>query len=114
MSLAFSYFYGIKILIPSGAFWSKPIDVFSVGCVIAELYVGYPIFRLCPSLEERLASFEQIVGLSGSGYGSLANSDVVSFGRLSPKRVVFSASKHGQEAWGRVQGLVPLTVFNSI
>ncbi|KAJ7178837.1 kinase-like domain-containing protein, partial [Mycena crocata] len=45
-----------------GGVWLTPIDLFSVGCVMAELLLGYPLFKPDGGLEELLACLERTVG----------------------------------------------------
>ncbi|KAM9372916.1 dual specificity protein kinase CLK1-like [Phaethornis superciliosus] len=44
-----------------GLGWSQPCDVWSIGCILLEYYLGYPVF---PALEDRehLAMMEKILG----------------------------------------------------
>ncbi|XP_008494658.2 dual specificity protein kinase CLK1-like [Calypte anna] len=44
-----------------GLGWSQPCDVWSIGCILLEYYLGYPVF---PALEDRehLAMMERILG----------------------------------------------------
>lgn len=52
----------LKHVLP-GMEWGPPVDVFSVGCVLAELVTGRPLFTASFDEVERVAAIEVVVGL---------------------------------------------------
>ncbi|KAJ7603546.1 kinase-like domain-containing protein, partial [Mycena polygramma] len=92
-----------------GSVWSKPIDAFSFGCFIAELYKGSRLFASCATPEEQLASLERCVGLGITGYGRIAADRPIYFTPTKPYRVAFDMLCSGK-AVGRIAAIVPLSV----
>ncbi|KAJ7821153.1 kinase-like domain-containing protein, partial [Mycena leptocephala] len=91
--------------------WSKPIDAFSFGCFVAELFVGSRIFGSCQTPEERLASLERSIGLGPTGYGRIADDRPTFFTHTNPKRVVFDTAICGRKALDRVAAVAPLSTI---
>lgn len=42
--------------------YGKPTDVWSVGCILAELMIGHPLFQGSSTLDQ----LEQIIGFTGA------------------------------------------------
>ncbi|KAJ7725030.1 kinase-like domain-containing protein [Mycena metata] len=88
--------------------WSKPVDIFSLGCLAAELFMGVSLFQPYRTHEERLASLERVLGVGAIGYGSLVAERPEFFTADCPPRVLFTA---GRAALRRLRALVPLQVM---
>ncbi|KAJ7018541.1 kinase-like domain-containing protein [Mycena alexandri] len=86
-----------------GSIWSKPIDVFALGCLAAELFTGSPIFQPCRSPQERLASLEHVIGMGRTGYGEIHIDKVKRFsaGVFAPRA----------KAMIRIRAMAPLKVL---
>ncbi|KAJ6501448.1 kinase-like domain-containing protein [Mycena vitilis] len=48
------------------------VDIFSLGCVMGELYIGRPVFWPSSHPRESVASLEWVTGISTAGYGSIS------------------------------------------
>lgn len=46
----------------AGLEWDAPVDAFSVGCVLAELACGHPLFTASFDTAERIAAIEVVIG----------------------------------------------------
>ena len=44
-----------------GAPWGAPLDIWSTGCLLAELYLGRPLFETHETMEH-LALMEKVLG----------------------------------------------------
>ncbi|KAF6744986.1 kinase-like domain-containing protein [Ephemerocybe angulata] len=92
--------------------WSQPIDIFSLGCVIYELYTGSRLLHATKDILERLATIERAIGpFSETHVHELRKQGVSLFGRDIPPRVSFPAAHHASEgAIPRVARTVSFTV----
>ncbi|KAJ7495924.1 kinase-like domain-containing protein [Mycena galericulata] len=95
----------------AGCVWSKPIDLFSLGCVIFELCVGFSLFGEVDSAAEMLVCMERVIGLGNTGYGHLPDDTMLSFDEGPTRLILFDATTYGQDTIGRVRSRVPLSTL---
>ncbi|KAJ7436451.1 kinase-like domain-containing protein [Mycena galericulata] len=96
-------------VVEAGCRWSKPLDVFSFGCVFAELCNGVSLFSGDCSPSERLAAMERTIGVGDSGYRDIPTDSMLPFTRRYPPRIVFDPIMYGQEAIARSRSMTTLT-----
>lgn len=96
--------------------WDLPVDAFSVGCVLAELYMGRPLFLSCLDSLERLAAIEVVVGYFPTALIKASRKAKRLFHKASPQRVTFPPSDvdvddmETSEAVARIAGLSHISV----
>ncbi|KAJ7197894.1 kinase-like domain-containing protein [Mycena rebaudengoi] len=92
----------------AGRSWSKPIDAFSFGCLVAELALGRPVFQVSGSSAERLASMERVIGPFDSEFvKDMDDADLLFYTVGAQVKVRFDAHTYGTDAAKRVSNAVP-------
>lgn len=79
--------------------WGRPADVFSVGCLIAEISTGRPLFQPSFDAVERLAALEAVIGHFSRGMALMARKSLKgAFREGIPYRVAFPPNSMGEDA----------------
>ncbi|KAJ7829059.1 kinase-like domain-containing protein [Mycena leptocephala] len=92
-----------------GLAWSRPVDVFSLGCVAVEVCSGRPLFQCGSSSLELLAVMERVIGVFP---GNVSTDPWVRgfFTRSKPPRVAFDPALYSLESVSRITDAIPLEV----
>ncbi|KAJ7186922.1 kinase-like domain-containing protein [Mycena filopes] len=100
-----------ELTVSAGSLWSTPVDAFSLGCLVAELFLGHELLVSCKTVEERLASLERCIGLGSTGYGRMAHDRASFFTSTRPRRVFFNAVVCDRWALNRVAAVKDLSAI---
>ena len=55
------------LIVLGGLGWDEKVDVFALGCVLVEVWIGRPLFPVTVSVGERANALEQVLGAIPAG-----------------------------------------------